>query len=682
MKSSYAPYIDGLRAIAVLSVIAYHLNPKILPGGFTGVDIFFVISGFVVSASVGELQNISFSQFLTYFYSRRLFRIAPALIVCLLVTTFTSALFVPFAWLSGTSQDTGRFAFFGLSNLVLAQTGNDYFSPRVEFNPFAQTWSLGIEEQFYLIFPWLFVAWLRQRKSVSVALVTSGLMASLVCAYWLGVRDPNRAFYLITSRFWELAAGVLLFQLMSLSGQSFGSTRVPSRLATVGATVSAMMLGVGIATVSPNTTPFPGGVPLILGTIGILGFLHGRSRAGIVLQMLENRAMRFIGRISYSLYLWHWPVFVLFRWTAGLESLSCCAAALAVTFALSIVSFYLVETPPRRALAAFGFPRLVAAAVGLGALLIGYDVSSWITAREPKISLSTVTKHAFDWYPDYVDPNAQYLGCRIQSDQLSLSEGVLWSFSRVGCSMPIKSQHQLFIIGDSHANVYRAMIAAFTLDTGVQAYLYGNGGCPFLSLRDYDVYDPQCLRCKTAAITDLLTKIHPGDVVFLPSLRMPRIVDQWAPYGLEKAKNEFLSPEAEGSRRAQEESALPILREITGRGAEIVFEAPTPVFKSVPFRCADWYDRSNPICSGGNSIERSTIYTLRAPVMAIFSHFEHIPGVYVWDPMPILCPGDVCSTSRDGYPLFFDGDHLSGYSNRLLLPYFETFVRGVIRTPR
>jgi len=160
-RPQYVPHIDGLRAIAVLSVILYHLKASWLPGGFTGVDVFFVISGFVVSASVDRLPPVGGWAGLARVYARRIRRIVPALVVCLLVTAVLSALFIPESWLSETSDKTGRRAFFGLSNWVLASTGNDYFSPRTEFNPYTHTWSLGVEEQFYLLFPLLFLAWLR-----------------------------------------------------------------------------------------------------------------------------------------------------------------------------------------------------------------------------------------------------------------------------------------------------------------------------------------------------------------------------------------------------------------------------------------------------------------------------------------------------------------------------------------
>jgi len=120
----YYPYIDGLRALAVLSVMIFHLNESWMPGGFVGVDVFFVISGFVVSASVTRFHGKNLWEFLGFFYARRIRRIFPVLIVCLLLTTLMSALFIPPSWLSSTNQDTGRYAFFGLSNIILANSGS------------------------------------------------------------------------------------------------------------------------------------------------------------------------------------------------------------------------------------------------------------------------------------------------------------------------------------------------------------------------------------------------------------------------------------------------------------------------------------------------------------------------------------------------------------------------------
>jgi peptidoglycan/LPS O-acetylase OafA/YrhL len=597
-----------------------------------------------------------------------------------MVSTIASTLFIPKSWLSGTNQKTGLAAFFGFSNFILVQVGGDYFSPRVDFNPFTQTWSLAVEEQFYLVFPYLFISWLRSRQRTSAALFGVLLAASLVWAFHLNATYPDRAFYMLASRFWELAAGVLLFQCVAISEGYSGGARGSGRLAAAGGMLSLLAIGLGLATASPSSTPFPGAILPVVGTLGVLGCLYGRARSGLVLTLLSHEGVRFIGRISYSLYLWHWPIFVLFRWTLGLESPACGAAALAATFGVSVASFRWVETPPRRALAASRLPRVAAVGLGVLALVLGWGISSGVWALQPVISLSTVTRHAAEWYPDSAATPASHAGCRVQSRKLPIGIGSAWSLSRVGCDWPITFPHSVFVLGDSHASAYEAMLRQVVLGTGTTIDVYTTGGCGFISLLYADT--PSCAAFKRAAITAALAAIEPGDVVFLPALRLPRIVDEFAYYGESAAKAEMLTQSTAAVRQAEEAASAPLLNQFTARGAEIVLEAPLPVFKSPAFRCADWFDRRNPICAGGSTIDRSTIETLRAPVMAVFSQLQRsVAGVHVWDPLPVVCPGEVCSEYAGASPLFFDGDHLSAFGGRLLQPSFEEFVMGLAGSP-
>ena len=159
----YIPGIDGLRAVAVLSVLLFHMRGSFLPGGFAGVDVFFVISGYVVSASLLHRHDNHIGRYLLAFYARRIVRIFPALLVCVLLTGVATTMLVPASWLSQTTAYTGLASIFGLSNFALVWFSDGYFSPRAEFNPFTHTWSLAVEEQFYLVFPVMFYAWFRAR---------------------------------------------------------------------------------------------------------------------------------------------------------------------------------------------------------------------------------------------------------------------------------------------------------------------------------------------------------------------------------------------------------------------------------------------------------------------------------------------------------------------------------------
>lgn len=226
LNSGYIYGIDGLRAMAVLAVIIYHLNNSTLPGGFAGVDVFFVISGYVISRSLSDSESTDFIDYLLGFYKRRIIRILPALLLCLLVTTIASVLFIPYSWLSGLNEKTGLAAFFGISNFVFVIFNDGYFAPRGEFNPFLHTWSLAVEEQFYVIFPLIYFAWLNYRNNKNIYGILSRytlvilLVASLAFSYFETFSNHDRAFFLLPSRFWELASGAFLFQLHS-NGTSY-----------------------------------------------------------------------------------------------------------------------------------------------------------------------------------------------------------------------------------------------------------------------------------------------------------------------------------------------------------------------------------------------------------------------------------------------------------------------------
>ena len=218
-EGGYFPAIDGLRAVAVLAVMIFDLAPTALPGGFAGVDIFFVISGYVVTASLAGRQSQPLRQFILGFYARRILRIFPALLVCVFVVSIIAVAFIPpGSWLGDTNRYTAIYAIFGLSNYALIWSSDGYFSPRVEFNPFTHTWSLAVEEQFYLIAPAIVYFWLVNhsqtgvRKFVPSAILVLLALISCILAAYNTTANPA-AFYLTPSRFWELACGVLLFQI-------------------------------------------------------------------------------------------------------------------------------------------------------------------------------------------------------------------------------------------------------------------------------------------------------------------------------------------------------------------------------------------------------------------------------------------------------------------------------------
>jgi len=681
-RNAYLPYIDGLRAVAVLAVVIYHLHAGWLPGGFAGVDVFFVISGFIVSASVGNLDRMGLHRFLPFFYARRILRIVPALLVMLIVTTYLSALLIPEAWLSQTNQKTGLYAFFGLSNLVLAGSNNDYFSPLVDFNPFTHTWSLGVEEQFYLVFPLLFFAWSygpRLRK-FTAGVYACAFVASLVMAILLGLTNKTSAYYLITSRFWQLAAGILLYQAMALSGRRFDIADQPSpRWWSGAAWVAALVLIYGLVTSQPAQFPFPGAIPVVIGALGLLGLLHGKTVSHPLVRVLTWRPVLYLGRMSYSLYLWHWPIDVLFRWTVGIDAPWQQFLALALSLGFAALSYRYVETPVRQFRSFKAMPRMAVVAIGL--LVIGGTAwgASRINDAQPHISRTRVARDANDWYPNAPDTNASQPGCAVATGGGVLDHGNYITYSRVGCPGAATAP-DVFAIGDSHALAFVGLYKRYTIQTAAHVSLYTNGGCPFLNLKPGESAD--CKANATSALNDMLTKVKPGDVLFLPSLRMPRFADQYVRYPDSLVQDQLFSAQAVAARAAAVVIGKDIVDEFTARGVRVVLEAPLPIFKSPTFRCAEHYNSSNPICHDGHTVARDELKRLREPVVNSLDEIaSRSPGASVWDPFLVLCPHPTCSALDGKLPLFFDADHISGYGSGLLVPSFTRFVRGLPSQP-
>ena len=681
-RSTYVPHIDGLRAVAVLSVILYHISERWLPGGFSGVDVFFAISGFVVSASVAELPQMRPFALFGYFYARRIRRIVPALVVCLLATSVLAALFIPYAWLSQANEQTGYYAFFGVSNFTLVLNSNSYFAPQVDFNPYTHTWSLGVEEQFYLLFPPMFAAWMAGGvwRRASAFLFGVGLIASLACAIWLGRTNPTYAFYLLPSRFWELAAGVLLYQALSWRGHPFSEHDQPATLwSRGGAIASAAILVAGLVFSKPALFPYPGALLPVAGTLGLIAFLHGREPRGLIAHLLRNRVVVFIGKISYSLYLWHWPVFVLFRWTSGLESAPWIIAAVVLTFALAIASYYFVEQPARRSEWVRRVPRVATIAAGIVLVVSSAWIATKVTAHAATISLSTVTRNAQDWYPTHTPVHSAISGCTVGVHVASIDAGTAWTLKQEGCERVPTNQPKVFLIGDSHATAYMPLLENFVADTGAEVWIYHNGGCPYLSLQLTREGDSTgCPHLRNAAVADILRRANRGDILFLASLRLARLSSQYSPGNASAAWNSMISANALTLRHRAEKDAIGELTPFASKGLRIVFEAPKPIFRTAPFRCADWFNASNPICAPGETMQRAELERYRKPVLDSFSEIaKNVLGVSVWDPFPILCPGETCSTRKDGRPLFFDGDHISAYANTLLVPSFESYVASL-----
>ena len=337
---NYRPEIDGLRALAVLPVIAFHAGAPAFAGGFVGVDVFFVISGYLITSIL--LEDLRAGRFsLAHFYERRARRILPALFVVV-------AACIPLAWvwllpgdMADFSASVAAVALFVSNFLFWAQSG--YFETAAEYRPLLHTWSLAVEEQFYVLFPLLLLAAWRVARGYMGWLLAGLVVAGLALSQW-SVRDgAEAAFFLMHARAWELLVGALIAWHVHV----FGAPRGDARLASA-AGFAGLALIVWSVFALDARTPFPGinALAPVLGTALVVIFAREGS---LVASVLGCRALVGVGLISYSAYLWHQPLFAFARhrslgepeaWLMGLLS----AASLVLAWA----SWRLVETPFRR----------------------------------------------------------------------------------------------------------------------------------------------------------------------------------------------------------------------------------------------------------------------------------------------------------------------------------------------
>ena len=364
---TYRPDIDGLRAVAVIAVILFHLNTNWLPGGFLGVDIFFVISGYLIGGILyRELSTGTFS--LKRFYLRRMRRILPAFFAVVVFTLIVGAqLMVPGSDEWNTARSSAKWSVFFGGNFFSA-LNTDYFAPTVEVQPLNHLWSLAVEEQFYFIYPlilWAIMGIIKRilppassslTRCVNVVL-TALAIASFALAF-LPISLHGTAlvpYYLPHLRFGELLIGAILAVAVAQ-----GNLQPSAKTATFVGSLSILVLIACLVLPFPNTTPWFPGFAAVLPCIASAGIIYAGARPYWFTSVLSHRAVVFVGKISYSLYLWHWPLLAFAHYALGRElSNTVLAAAALLIVLLSLASYYLIEQPLRHLQWSFGRTGLV-----------------------------------------------------------------------------------------------------------------------------------------------------------------------------------------------------------------------------------------------------------------------------------------------------------------------------------
>jgi peptidoglycan/LPS O-acetylase OafA/YrhL len=440
-ETAYRPDIDGLRAIAVLAVVAFHAFPTRLPGGFVGVDVFFVISGFLISGIIRKrlLENrFSFADF----YARRIRRIVPALLVVLVACYafgWLTLLPVPFEQLGEHIVAGVAFA----SNFVLWSEAG-YFDASAATKPLLHLWSLGIEEQFYLVWPLALFAVARWRRGALVLVAVVGI-ASFAVNLATVHSAPVAAFYSPLSRFWELQLGCLLALLV----EGDRVQAMPRALAEAMSIVGALMLAFAIARLD-SALAYPGAWAL-LPTFGTFLLIAAGPSTMLARIVLSRRAMVGIGAISYPLYLWHWPLLSFAAIDAfGTPALGVRIAAVVVAVILATATYVLVEKPIR-----FGgslrlrTPALLAGLVAIGAIGFATLQQRGVATRFPA-DIRALASWRYEYKTD-----ARYPACWLSNEQPA--DGFA-----PACIDTTAGRPRVVLWGDSHAaRLYPGLKAVF-----------------------------------------------------------------------------------------------------------------------------------------------------------------------------------------------------------------------------
>jgi len=647
----YRRDIDGLRAVAVAAIVIHHAFPSLLPGGFVGVDVFFVISGYLITRLIAQARDAGRFSW-GGFYLRRARRIVPAYVLAVLVTAAAAVVIEMPRLLAMTGAATAASGLFA-ANILFTQTAG-YFAPGAQQNPLLHLWSLGVEEQFYLVWPALIalLSWQRLRGArATLALVL--LVGSLVLAQ--ATVASNWAFFGLPMRAWEfLAGGVLALGLVKPPGD-----RTSANLAGVigGLTIAGSLVLLNEASAFPGLSA----VPACLGAALLVWSGSGAAQG---LALLRLPPVVGLGRVSYSLYLWHWPLLVLAADVAQ-QPLSVVQrlGLVAIALVLAILSWRFVEQPfrqgstdrPWRRLGLMLLPLLVPIAVG--ALLFG---AQGLPGR-----LSLAAKALADLEETDVNPAREVCfenARKARPEDCRFDEGI-------GVAWERPSGDDVLVWGDSHADALTPGVVAWARARGWVVREVAQGGCPPLVGVNVRMISGFKLACEAAA--DRAMALIASD----PELKLVVLSARWPLYRDAPPFYDVNSPRVTlqaGGRRTGLSAPLgrtlaaiaklrPDLRVlIVGPFPELTLAAPECLGQYVQLglpreRCA----------SVAADLPLSRALPAEDAIRAAIQDRRRVAAVF---PSETLCRNGRCLAMMEGKPIYFDDDHLSASGARRLAP--------------
>lgn len=670
--SAYRADIDGLRALAVLPVLFFHAGVPGFSGGYVGVDVFFVISGYLITSILW--RDIGLGHFsIAKFYERRIRRLLPALFVVLLACVVIGAwLLLPMRF-----RDFGKsmIAVAGFASNILFYRDTGYFDAPAELKPLLHTWSLAVEEQFYLFFP-LLLMWIHRNRSkwafpliIALAVMSFGANIAFVGQH------QSAVFYLLPFRAWELLLGAIL--AMGIGPRLEGNLSVATCLLGIASIVAAV---IGF----DSSTLFPGWAALLPCLGAALIIYAGEGGRGASAPLLTSPILTFVGRISYSLYLWHWPLIVFAKQlhgTAEFDS-STSLGVIALSLLLASLSYRFVEQPFRNPGSGLSRRTMFAGATAASVIWLILGGIAYVTDGLPSRLSESVVRFAAA--AEDFSPSPSVCG----KGQIQLPANV--------CHIGVQDASPTFLMwGDSHAGIMVHGVEAAAHWHGAGGVFSGVGGCPPLIGIEKD-------ENTSDAATDSRCAVHNAALLYFletqPEIDTVLLVSRWAYY----ANGQGFGPESRNTVRLwAPASTVPAesqvnskvfengLREtlirLTAMGKRVYLVEQVPELdgysaERIAARLARQGEDALPELERTLSIDRKRVIDRQKHFAAALQPWREQGLIGILGTHEFFCTSEVCRALAGPTPLYFDNNHVTTSTSialqHIYAPLFSSGSRG------
>ena len=625
LKGKYRNEIDGLRTLAVMSATIHNFWESFLPCGYLGVDMFAVVSGYVITASLYGRKYINFKNFITSFYERRAKRLIPGLLFMVVIIGFLSLLIIPYHMISDPIN-TGVSSLLGISNFHLIKINTDYFAIDSKLNPFTATWSLSSEEQYYLIFPiilWLTGFTYQAKKARAKLIITIIALSIISCIlfifYWF--KDQTIAYFLMPTRFWEMGTGCLICILYEKKLRN--SNIYLNKFFSV--FILALLLVVFFLPLRYNLAS----TFLVVALTSIL--IAFTTEKTVAFKFLSNPLTSFISRISYSLYLWRWPVIALLIWKFGSTNGFISILGIIIIFTIATISTIFIEEPFR-----FNFKKKYISLIILPSIAISSAFSLFFTKEYVKSNNIMFGNNRNSNFNQYKLINENY-PCSMSSGNKNLDIK--------SCLTRRSGKPTIFLVGSSHSTNYVPSIEKIYKDLGYGQFLYFDG---WKSIPD----NPKLI------IKHLSSQIKFGDLILYTR-------DQDS-FGLNRV---ITSSPSRHPKNIFKNELNELKKIIMNKGSKLILINDLPSFKF-----GEWSETINyENRRKGISIEEALIRRKRFSDI-LYSYVDE-KNIFVLDPINEVCKNNWCDIKLNGNYLYGDySPHLTVNHSYIFSDYFLKYL--------